>query len=154
METQLRTPAAPPHDGAPEVPAKKRKNSYMYYLASEAALHAYLEKRDPNEHTRRRMTSRIGAGCGRIDWVERGNVLDEQTCCAAAKGGQLRVLQWLRGRDCPWDSETCRLAAERGHLALLKWAIGHGCPYEERDFRHTADPDFYGWFGEYKSKKM
>eukprot|EP00588_Corethron_pennatum_P019780 CAMPEP_0194333210 /NCGR_PEP_ID=MMETSP0171-20130528/61958_1 /TAXON_ID=218684 /ORGANISM="Corethron pennatum, Strain L29A3" /LENGTH=112 /DNA_ID=CAMNT_0039095357 /DNA_START=12 /DNA_END=346 /DNA_ORIENTATION=+ len=63
-----------------------------------------------------KMTSHVGAVSGRMDWVERGGVFDERTCRTAAAGGQLRLLQRLRGRGCPWDSGTCTAAAGGGHL--------------------------------------
>ena len=51
------------------------------------------------------------------------------TCHAAAKGGQLEVLQWLREHGCPWGPDTCLFAAERGHLAVLQWARANACPW-------------------------
>jgi len=156
----------------------KEKKTNEYSIASEAALQAYLEEEKLDEYyTRELAISMIGAGCGRTDWVERGGVFDERMCFAAATGGQLRVLKWLRGQNCSWDSMTCSGAAMNGHLELLqwargegckwnsdtcyeaargghmevlKWAINNGCPYHEEDFEEISDPDFHEWFGEYK----
>ena len=41
-------------------------------------------------------------------------------CASAAKGGQLKVLQWLRENECPWEEDTCRAAASGGLLEVLK----------------------------------
>ncbi|KAI8477417.1 MAG: hypothetical protein J3K34DRAFT_381607 [Monoraphidium minutum] len=44
-------------------------------------------------------------------------------CYAAAKGGSIAALQWLRqhGSPCPWDEWVCVAAAEGGHLHMLQW---------------------------------
>ena len=42
------------------------------------------------------------------------------TCAAAAQGGHLEVLQWLRRElNCPWDKNTCIDAARHGHIVDL-----------------------------------
>ena len=48
----------------------------------------------------------------------------------AAEGGQLEVLQWMRGQDppCPWNSDVCYEAASAGHLEVLRWARSQDCP--------------------------
>ena len=51
----------------------------------------------------------------------------EGLCEAAAKGGQLEVLKWLRTNNCPWDEGKCNLAAHFGHLKILRWACANGC---------------------------
>ena len=51
-------------------------------------------------------------------------------CASAANGGQLKVLQWLRENECPWDEDTCTQAANGGHLEVLKWARANGCPWD------------------------
>jgi len=51
-------------------------------------------------------------------------------CAAAAAGGHLGALQWLRARGCPWDAETCKDAEDFGHGAVLEWARANGCPAE------------------------
>jgi hypothetical protein len=53
--------------------------------------------------------------------------LEQWACRAAAEGGQLAVLQWLREMGCPWDAYTCHFAALYGHLDVLKWARANGC---------------------------
>ena len=50
---------------------------------------------------------------------------------AAAGGGSLELLQWLRATYCDWDWETTKTAAEGGHLAVLQWAREAGCEWDE-----------------------
>ena len=62
-------------------------------------------------------------------------------CIVAAKGGQLKVLQWLRseaGGKIFWDAETCRTAAENGHFDFLKWAHQNGCPWDASTCAYAA----------------
>jgi len=43
---------------------------------------------------------------------------------AAAKEGQLSVLQWLREEGCPMNgNKACMMAAKEGHLAVLEWVV-------------------------------
>ena len=51
----------------------------------------------------------------------------EKLCAAAAAGGHLALLQWLRQNGCSWDEGTCSCAASGGHLAVLQWARQNGC---------------------------
>jgi len=111
---------------------EKSHRTDTYAIGTEHALELFFEEeeRDSSIYCRKHKTSLIGAGCGRIDWVERGGLFDEDTCSVAAREGQLRILQWLRARECPWDKRTCRAAARNGHLQLLKWAREEGCPWD------------------------
>ena len=61
-------------------------------------------------------------------------------CASAAEGGQLKVLQWLRENECPWDEDTCRAgAAAKGcNLEVLKWARANGCPWDESTCEYAA----------------
>eukprot|EP01051_Picozoa_sp_SAG22_P002191 SAG22_NODE_96_length_20771_cov_33.186018_15_plen_426_part_00 len=66
---------------------------------------------------------------------------------AAAEGGQLEVLKYLRancadylsdsedwlGNSCDWGNETCNAAAAGGHLDVLKWMRANGCPWDPAD---------------------
>ena len=57
---------------------------------------------------------------------------NEDTCSNAAGGDHLQLLQWARENQCPWNEDTCSNAAGGGHLELLKWARFHGCPWDSR----------------------
>ena len=65
-----------------------------------------------------------------LQWLRANNCeWAVHTCSAAAGGGHLAVLQWLRANGCPWDADTCFRAAQGGHLATLQWARANGCDW-------------------------
>jgi hypothetical protein len=57
----------------------------------------------------------------------------KKTCAAAAEGGYLEVLQWLREKGCPWDALTCARAARNDHLHVLQWARQNSCPWNKNE---------------------
>ena len=63
-----------------------------------------------------------------LEWaVESGCPLPSSTCAAAARGGQLDILKWLRARRCKWSThEVIFWGAWGGHLDLLVWARENG----------------------------
>ena len=60
--------------------------------------------------------------------------MDEDSCDAAATGGHLNALIWLRSQvpPCPWNEWCCYKAARGGHLDVLKWALSEGAPVNLR----------------------
>ena len=46
----------------------------------------------------------------------------ERFCEQMAEKGKLELLEFLRGKGCPWDEWTCEFAALNGHLECLKYA--------------------------------
>ncbi|KAI8472352.1 MAG: hypothetical protein J3K34DRAFT_392383 [Monoraphidium minutum] len=44
-------------------------------------------------------------------------------CSAAASGGSLAALRWLRRQQppCPWDDRACRASGVHGHVHVLQW---------------------------------
>jgi hypothetical protein len=48
-------------------------------------------------------------------------------CKAAAEGGHLAALRWLRRRHYPWRESTTSAAAHNGHFAVFLYARAHGC---------------------------
>lgn len=78
-----------------------------------------------------------------LDWLfRRGRLAREgELCYAAAEGGQLDVLRWLRARGFPWDKTTYKAAlpyycyysvvvAETGNLDVLRFLHASGCPWD------------------------
>ena len=59
---------------------------------------------------------------------------------AAAAGGHLEILKWLRSVGYPWDEKAMATgssaiysqAAGGGHLEILKWLRSEGCPWDAR----------------------
>ena len=45
-------------------------------------------------------------------------------------GGNLELVQWLRGKGCAWNKHTCQLAVAGGHVEVLRWARENGCPWD------------------------
>ena len=82
---------------------------------------------------------RISAYCGYLDvlvtyWSDipkekKSLLMDKWTCAAAAEGGHLVTLQWLRSQGRAWNEGTCNAAAWNGHLEVLQWARIQGCPW-------------------------
>mmetsp|Transcript_19152 Transcript_19152/g.38107 ORF Transcript_19152/g.38107 Transcript_19152/m.38107 type:complete len:266 (+) Transcript_19152:138-935(+) len=117
---------------------KRQNKTYKYSIESEGALEMLLEEQQRLSGywglSRDANISLIGAGCGRIEWVERGGVFNGGTCHAAARGGQFRILKWLRVKlgkswnDLGWD--MCCGAAGGGHLEILKWLKEEGCEWD------------------------
>eukprot|EP00588_Corethron_pennatum_P026107 CAMPEP_0194321338 /NCGR_PEP_ID=MMETSP0171-20130528/17552_1 /TAXON_ID=218684 /ORGANISM="Corethron pennatum, Strain L29A3" /LENGTH=211 /DNA_ID=CAMNT_0039079179 /DNA_START=367 /DNA_END=1002 /DNA_ORIENTATION=- len=152
------------------VDERRRNRTYKYSIISVRALELYMDEAK-HCYDRKLEALHIGAGAGRIDWVKRAGVWDQLTCRAAAAGGQIRVMKWLRGRDCPWNwwasqaaaggghlemlqwlrgeecpwgSWTCRAAAEGGHLEVLQWTVASGCPWDEWTCKAAADGGHLG----------
>ena len=50
---------------------------------------------------------------------------DEGTCRAAAKGGEFKVLKWLRSEEvnCPWDIQDCLDQAKSSYFSqkIVTW---------------------------------
>lgn len=52
-------------------------------------------------------------------------------CSAAAGGGKLEILKFLRDNEhnvnCEWDPYACTISTVHGHLKCLRWLIENGC---------------------------
>ena len=70
---------------------------------------------------------------------------------AAALGGDMDAVKWLREHKCPWDGckwdeatqksepyNACYGATEGGHMRILKWLRKEGCPWDEGTCAHAA----------------
>ena len=93
------------------------------------------------------MRSRALQFCGSLHllrWaVKFGCAFNARLSKAAAHGGHLEALQWLRAQTpaCPWNKYTCRASAEGGHLEVLQWlrAQTPACPWNHsRCYRNTT----------------
>ena len=67
-----------------------------------------------------------------VRWLvgEGGFPMDEGVMADAAGGGNLELVQWMRGGGCPWDVVTCYYAIDYGHVEVLRWARENGCPWD------------------------
>ena len=67
-----------------------------------------------------------------LSWaLEKCSEKRERFCAQMALNGNVELLQFLRGKECPWDSWTCHYAALNGHLECLQYAHENGCPWNE-----------------------
>ena len=67
-----------------------------------------------------------------LSWaLEKCSEKRERFCAEMALNGNVGLLEFLRGKGCPWDEKTCRYAAHNGHLECLKYAYENGCPWDE-----------------------
>ena len=60
-----------------------------------------------------------------------------ELCAAAAVGGHLGVIIWLRTKlsnPCPWDGHTVLNALLNEHYHVARWVIENGCPYDPQTF--------------------
>lgn len=52
-----------------------------------------------------------------------------EVCSAAAAGGHLDCLKWLRlVTHAAWNEDVCVSAVRGGHIYVLQWAMANGCP--------------------------
>ena len=94
------------------------KNKILAHIAFCTAYNGYL---DVLEWIKKRHCDGNGNGMKLISpW-------NQWTCYHAAKGGQRKVLQWLRNEGCPWNGWTCEGARSGGHPRVLKWLRSQGC---------------------------
>jgi hypothetical protein len=67
---------------------------------------------------------------------------NEFACEAAARGGHLASLEWMRAQDppCPWGEITCTAVARAGNLEVLQWlrAQSPPCPWSVDAFAAAA----------------
>src|SRR5262245_50692313 len=63
-----------------------------------------------------------------VEHCSRVPLHDTRICDAAAEGGHLDVLKWLRENGCLWGKDTCSNDAKGGHLDELNLLRETGCP--------------------------
>jgi len=77
-----------------------------------------------------------------LQWLktQKGFKLDRENFSTAFQGGHLEVLKWLRSEGCPWVEEscTCNDAAQRGHWEVMKWRKSEGCPWDANTCAYAA----------------
>lgn len=81
---------------------------------------------------------------GSLGWVKYGqseglSIEFGDCAAAAARGGNIHMLVYLRENGCCWDDRTTKYAALRGHLTLLKYAHENGCDWDYKTCRNAAE---------------
>jgi hypothetical protein len=56
--------------------------------------------------------------------------LTVKVMAAAAEGGHVEAMQWLRDRGTDWNTDVSNAAAREGKLEALKWLVDKGCPFD------------------------
>ena len=56
---------------------------------------------------------------------------DEGTCCGAAAGGHVHLLEWAHANGCSCGVHMSHSAASEGQLESLMWLHANGCPWDE-----------------------
>lgn len=71
--------------------------------------------------------------------------MDEQACIAAAEGGHLGLLKWLRAQEppCPWDADACTTAVRQKNTAMVKWMRSscQPCPADATAWEMAIESD-------------
>ena len=72
--------------------------------------------------------------------LQRRGLLTHQEflCPTAARAGLLQELKLLRENNSPWDEGTCCAAAAGGHIHVLEWAHANGCPCRMNTYQSAA----------------
>lgn len=68
-----------------------------------------------------------------------GTPWDQHTMEAAAEGGHIDILKFLKAEGAVWNIETLMKAIPGGHLDAVKFLVGDGCPREKDGYEgaHT-----------------
>ena len=56
----------------------------------------------------------------------------------AAKGGNLKIMEWLKEMRCPWSPETFSYATFSGEIEVLKWLKANECPWGPNTFYYAV----------------
>jgi NAD(P)-dependent dehydrogenase (short-subunit alcohol dehydrogenase family) len=60
------------------------------------------------------------------------------TFAAAAQAGRMHMLEFLLQEQCPFDDYATDCAAKAGHCDVLLWLRQHGCEWDTTDIHCTA----------------
>jgi hypothetical protein len=122
------------------------RRSHAAKLCASAARHgglfALMYLREEKEVPWDRHKSRAAARFGQLHILQYLHTnhcpWDSVVCSNAARNGHLTLLQWARENHCPWKETTCRLAAQNAQIEVLQWAHANGCPWDKRTCRDAA----------------
>jgi hypothetical protein len=70
-----------------------------------------------------------------LEWLkEKGCNMTKSACAVVAKGGHLETLKWLRNLDppCPWTWKVIFNSKTRGYAEMYDWAVENGCPTKKK----------------------
>ncbi len=61
------------------------------------------------------------------NFINRTRGIQYASCSAAAKGGHLKILKFLRKNGFKWNADTTNMAAQNGNLELFQWVVMNNC---------------------------
>jgi hypothetical protein len=74
-----------------------------------------------------------------LQWFSKGKPLDAKVSEAAAEGGNIATLEWLKQQGCLWFARICAAAAKGGHKHVLMWALEKGCKLDAKCCAASAE---------------
>ena len=144
---------------AAPLPVAGRSDGHALLIADFAHDIAHLQWAASNNVPLSAQLCTVIAASGNLDLLIHARALgcawDEFTCGAAAKGGHIHILEWMRASfqptPCPWwnyfpkhatrplggtrpphHRDCCALAAFEGNLKTLKWLRKHSCGWDSK----------------------
>jgi len=68
-----------------------------------------------------------------LKWLRKNGCswLELSCALAAASGGHVQVLKWMKEVGCPVDPKICTEAMRNGHVEVVLWALQNGCKPDE-----------------------
>ncbi|GFH53333.1 hypothetical protein CTEN210_09809 [Chaetoceros tenuissimus] len=78
-----------------------------------------------------------------LKWLhEHGFPWDEKTCSSAAEYGNLKALQYMRSKGCPWNSVSFVNGIRNLHFEVVEYCLRNNCPTSvEEDDEDDEDDD-------------
>jgi len=73
--------------------------------------------------------TKLNLPLAKVKWLRsRGISWDVGTTTAAAKHGNLELLEWASENYCIFNADTMDAAVASGQLKVMRWLHAHGCP--------------------------
>ena len=108
----------------------------VVFRLEDGDLHVWDDEAEHVAHWGRgicRAAARLGE-LGVLNWLQQHNnpyVFGVEMCILAAAGGHVAALHWLRSHHCHWNARVCEAACQGGSLLTLKWLRRNGCGWDE-----------------------
>ena len=74
-----------------------------------------------------------------MEWLKRNEYpWNASTFATAAACGSIEVMEWLKRNKCLWNESTFVAAAKRGDIEILEWCKRNKCPWSNYMFSRAA----------------
>lgn len=136
------------HKWIPQRDVRKKIYALLSPLDRNMIRFAHNSKRGGGVNMCKNMCEAAENGyCEVIEWLltadKSSRCFDETVCAAAAKGGQLETLKYLRSLGFELDDSVPCNAAKEGHLHVLKWILNQDESFARHAFMHFAAQNGY-----------